>query len=70
MGFPGWRRGERNRPSDSLHKPASLASFHKLIREGEVAAMKTDARLRAEEKRKWKITYKSAMDFHKRTRGG
>lgn len=47
-----------------------LASFHKLVRESEVAAMKTDARLRAEEKRKWKITYKSAMDFHKRTRGG
>ena len=47
-----------------------LANFHKLVRESEVAAMKTDARLRAEEKRKWKITYKSAMDFHKRTRGG
>ena len=47
-----------------------LANFHKLVREREVAAMKTDARLRAEEKRKWKIIYKAAMDFHKRTRGG
>jgi len=47
-----------------------LASFHKLVRENEVAAMKTDARLRSEEERKWKIIYKAAMDFHKRTRDG
>jgi len=46
-----------------------LASFHKLVRESEVAAMKTDAHLRAEEKRKWKIIIKAAADFHKRTRG-
>lgn len=47
-----------------------LASFHKLLRESEVAAMKTDARLRNEEKRKWKIITKAAMDFHKRTGRG
>lgn len=44
-----------------------LASYHKLIREAEVAAMKTDPRLRAEEVRKWKIIKKSAEDFNKRT---
>ena len=44
-----------------------LASYHKLIRETEVAAMKTDPRLRAEEVRKWKIIKKSAEDFNKRT---
>ncbi len=47
-----------------------LESWHKLQREAEVAAMKTDARLRSEEVRKWKITYNSAMDFKKRTGGG
>ena len=44
-----------------------LASYHKLEREAEVAAMKTDMRLRAEEKRKWKIIHKSVRNFHKLT---
>lgn len=43
-----------------------LASYHKLQREAVVAAMKTDARLRAEEVRKWKIIHKSARDHDKR----
>lgn len=47
-----------------------LASYHKLIREAQVAAMKTDARLRAEEERKWKIIHKAARDFHRRTGRG
>jgi ribosome biogenesis GTPase len=47
-----------------------LASYRKLLREAHVAAMKTDARLRAEEERKWKIIHKSARDFHKRTGRG
>ena len=47
-----------------------LASYHKLLREAHVAAMKTDARLRAEEERKWKIIHKSARDFYKRTGRG
>ena len=47
-----------------------LASYHKLRREAQVAAMKTDVRLRAEEERKWKIIHKSARDFHKRTGRG
>ena len=50
--------------------PERLASYHKLIREAQVAAMKTDARLRAEEERKWKIIHKSARDFFKRTGRG
>jgi ribosome biogenesis GTPase len=44
-----------------------LASYHKLMREAEVAAMKTDARLREEEVRKWKIIHKSAKQFRKHT---
>lgn len=48
--------------------PASrVTSYHKLMREAEVAAMKTDFRLRAEEVRKWKIIHKSAREFYKRT---
>ena len=47
-----------------------LASFHKLRREAQVAAAKTDVRLRAEEERKWKIIHKAARDFHKRTGRG
>lgn len=43
-----------------------LESMHKLQREAEVAAMKTDARLRAEEARKWKIIHKSVKDHPKR----
>ena len=45
---------------------ARLASWHKLQREAHVAAMKTDARLRIEEVRRWKIIYKSARDHSKR----
>lgn len=44
-----------------------LASYHKLQREAVVAAMKTDARLRAEEVRKWKIIHKSVRGHDKRT---
>jgi ribosome biogenesis GTPase len=48
--------------------PASrLASYQKLLREAEVAAAKTDARLRAEEVRKWKTIRKAARDFYKHT---
>jgi len=48
--------------------PASrVSSYHKLLREAEVAAMKTDFRLRAEEVRKWKIIHKSAREFFKQT---
>lgn len=43
-----------------------LASYHKLQREAVVAAMKTDARLRAEEVRKWKIIHKSVRGHDKR----
>jgi ribosome biogenesis GTPase len=43
-----------------------LASYHKLRREAQVAAAKTDVRLRAEEERKWKIIHKAARDFYKR----
>lgn len=50
--------------------PARVASWHKLRREAQVAAMKTDARLRAEEVRKWKIIHKSFKDHDKRTRRG
>ena len=42
-----------------------LASWHKLQREAHVAAMKTDARLRAEEARRWKINHKSARQFYR-----
>ena len=38
---------------------------HKLLREAEVAAMKTDSRLRAEEARKWKDIAKASKDFFK-----
>jgi ribosome biogenesis GTPase len=53
--------------SGSLDR-ARLDSLHKLRRESEVAAMKTDARLRNEEIRKWKIMIKSAKDHDKRKR--
>jgi ribosome biogenesis GTPase len=45
--------------------PERLASYHKLLREAEVAAMKSDARLRAEEERKWKIIHKSVRDVYR-----
>ena len=47
-----------------------LASYHKLVREAQVAAAKTDARLRAEEERKWKIISKAAKNYFKRTGRG
>jgi ribosome biogenesis GTPase len=42
-----------------------LASWHKLQREAQVAAMRTDARLRQEEVRRWKIIHKSAKQFYR-----
>jgi ribosome biogenesis GTPase / thiamine phosphate phosphatase len=42
-----------------------LASWHKLQREAQVAAMKTDHRLRAEETRRWKIIHKSVRQHPK-----
>jgi ribosome biogenesis GTPase len=50
--------------------PERLAGYHKLEREAEVAAMKTDVRLRKEEKRKWKIIHKAAKSFYKQTGRG
>jgi ribosome biogenesis GTPase len=43
-----------------------LASYHKLLREAQVAAAKTDVRLRTEEERKWKVISKAAKEFRKR----
>jgi ribosome biogenesis GTPase len=48
-------------------KADRLASYHKLLREAEVAAMKTNPRLRAEEVRKWKTIHKAAKDYYKLT---
>jgi ribosome biogenesis GTPase len=42
-----------------------LESWRKLQREAQVAAMKTDARLRAEEVRRWKIIHKSVKDVYR-----
>ena len=42
-----------------------LASYHKLRREAHVVAMKTDARLRAAEVRKWKIVHKSVREHYR-----
>jgi len=50
--------------------PERLASYHKLIREAQVATAKTDVRLRAEEGRKWKIISKAAKTYHKKTGRG
>jgi ribosome biogenesis GTPase / thiamine phosphate phosphatase len=47
--------------------PERLASYHKLVREAHVASRKTDARLRAEDERKWKIIGKASKEFFKRT---
>jgi ribosome biogenesis GTPase len=47
--------------------PERLTNYHKLIREAEVAAAKTDARLRAQEQRKGKMISKAVKDYHKRT---
>lgn len=51
---------------ESGRLPASrLANYHKLLREAEVAAMKTDSRLRADEARKWKDIAKASKDYFK-----
>ena len=42
-----------------------VASYQKLLREAHVAAMKTDARLKAAEVRKWKIIHKSARQHYR-----
>jgi ribosome biogenesis GTPase len=47
--------------------PERLASFHKLVREAQVAAAKTDVRLRAQEERKSKDIAKAAKEYFKRT---
>lgn len=46
---------------------ARLASYHKLIREAEVAAAKTDVRLRAEETQKWKSISKAIKEYYRHT---
>lgn len=43
-----------------------LASYHKLVREAQLAAAKTDVRLRSEEKRKSKIFGRAVKEFHRR----
>ena len=48
--------------------PERLTSFHKLVREAEVMAAKTDARLRALEDRKSKIISKAVRDYNRRIR--
>jgi ribosome biogenesis GTPase len=50
--------------------PERLASYHKLLREAQVMAAKTDARLRTEEARKSKILSRAAKNFYKRTGRG
>ena len=42
-----------------------LDSFHKLTREADVVAAKTDARLRADEERKSKAISKAAKEYFK-----
>ena len=50
--------------------PERLASYHKLLREAQVTAAKTDVRLRTEEARKSKILTRAAKSFYKRTGRG
>ena len=45
--------------------PERLANYHKLMREARVAATRTDARLRAEERRKGKVMSKMIRKFNK-----
>jgi len=53
---------------ESGELPASrLANYQKLMREAEVAAMKTDARLRAEDAKKWKAIAQASRDYFKHT---
>jgi ribosome biogenesis GTPase len=47
-----------------------LESYHKLMREAQVVAARTDFRLRAEEERKSKTISKAAKEFFKRTGRG
>jgi ribosome biogenesis GTPase len=47
-------------------KPERLESFHKLVREAQVVAAKTDVRLRIEEKQRSKIIPKAAKEYFKR----
>lgn len=47
-----------------------LVGYHKLRREAQVAAARTDARLRAEEDRKWKTISKASREYFKRTGRG
>ena len=44
-----------------------LVSYGKLRREARIAATKTDAKLRAEEERRWKIIRKAARAFQRRS---
>ena len=50
--------------------PERLASYHKLLREAQVVAAKTDARLRAEEERRSKSISRAAKDYYKRSGRG
>jgi ribosome biogenesis GTPase / thiamine phosphate phosphatase len=50
--------------------PDRLASYHKLLREAQVVAAKTDGRLRAAERRKSKTFSRVIKDYHKRTGRG
>ncbi len=45
--------------------PERLASFHKLVREAQIVAAKTDVRLRAEEKQRSKIIPKAVKEYFK-----
>lgn len=47
-----------------------LASYHKLMREAQVAASKTDTRLRGQEDRRQKIMGKAAKNWYKRSGRG
>ncbi len=46
-----------------------LGSYQKLVREARVAAMKTDARLRAEEQRRWKSVAKARRYYQETGKG-
>jgi ribosome biogenesis GTPase len=47
--------------------PERLASYHKLLREAQVVAAKTDAHLRSSESRNSKIMSRAAKDYYKRS---
>jgi ribosome biogenesis GTPase len=50
--------------------PERLASYHKLLREAQLIAAKTDPHLRAAEHRKERIFGKAVKDYHKQTDRG